>query len=341
MPTQKSQPPLQIGIIGAGWPGERHAEGYIASGQAQVVAISDLEPQRREQFSRQYQVPRTYGDYRELLADPDIEAVTVALPNFLHREATVAALTAGKHVFCEKPPAITTAEAQEMAAVARQQGLVLAYANRRRFTPAANALLAQIEAGLLGEIYHARAVWTRTWGVPQGVGGWFTDPARSGGGPLIDIGVHVLDQAWFLMGRPTPATVSGQVYHKFPALTQTEDSAFAFIRFADGRSLQLETSWVLAQGAEDASVHLYGTAGGARLDDLSLDLYAVGDYGRVQTSPRLPGGRWHDFVNQAIDFIRAVRGRAVPRTPAEDGIKLMAMLEAVYLSARQGREVVL
>src|SRR5262245_32777284 len=283
--TQPSKPtPLRVGVIGAGWPGERHAEGYLASGLAQVVAVSDLEPARRAAFATEYAVLRSYADYNDLLADREIEAVSVALPNFLHAPATLAALEAGKHVLCEKPPAVTLAEARAMAETADRQGLVLAYALQRRFSPSSEVLRQRLAQGALGEIYHSRAVWTRTWGVPEGVGGWFTDPARAGGGALIDIGIHVMDLAWFLMGCPAPTTVSGQVYNKYPEQTQTDDSAFALIRFADGRSLQVEASWVLAQEADHMGVHLYGTGGGAFVDDRNLDIYTVAAQGRVRTS---------------------------------------------------------
>lgn len=337
METTQSTP-LRVGIIGAGWPGERHAEGYQASGEAQVVAMSDLEPQRRARFAAQYGVERAYADYQELLADPDIQAVSVALPNFLHYPATMAALRAGKHVLCEKPPALSAAEAAEMETLAQQQGVVLAYALQRRFTPATEALRARIRAGDLGDTYHARAVWTRAWGIPQGVGGWFTDPARSGGGALVDIGIHVLDLAWFLMGCPAPLTVSGQVYNKYPDLTQTDDSAFAFMRFADGRALHLEAAWALTQETDQMGVHLYGTAAGAYLNDHSLHLYQVGEEALVQTAISLRGGL-PTFTAQATNFINAARGLEAPRTPAGHGTLLMQMLEAIYRSAREGREV--
>jgi len=339
--TQISNPsPLRVGVIGAGWPGERHAEAYLASGEGQVVAVSDLTPERRAGFAAQYGVPKTYADYNDLLADKQVEAVSIALPNFLHAPAVIAALEAGKHVLCEKPPAVTLAEARTMAATAERHGLVLAYALQRRFNPSSQMLRQRLAEGALGEIYHARAVWTRTWGVPQGMGGWFTDPARAGGGALIDIGIHVLDLAWYQMGCPTPITVSGQVYNKYPALTKTDDSAFALIRFADGRSLQVEASWVLAQEADQMGVHLYGTAGGARVDDNSLDLFNIGEQGRVRTSLPLRGGL-PAFTAQAANFVRAVRGEEPPRTPAAQGVQIMALLEAIYRSAAQGREVVL
>jgi predicted dehydrogenase len=340
MPTSTSTPPLRVGVIGAGWPGERHAEGYEAIGSAKVVAVSDLDAPRRTAFASLYRVPRTYADYNDLLADPEVEAVSVALPNFLHAPATLAALAAGKHVLCEKPPSVTLAEARAMAEAAEQNGRLLVYALQRRFNPASEMLRARLAEGTLGEIYHARAVWTRTWGVPRGVGSWFTDPARAGGGALIDIGIHVLDLAWFQMGCPTPISVSGQVFNKYPALTQTDDSAFALVRFADGRSLHVEASWVLAQEADQMGVHLYGSAGGARMDDNSLDLYTVNEQSRIRVSFTLPGGQ-AAFTAQAANFVRAVRGEESPRTPAEHGTQLMAMLEGIYRSGAEGREVVL
>jgi predicted dehydrogenase len=337
MPPQNRN--LRVGVIGAGWPGERHAEGFLATGEATIDAIADLEEPRRQAFAARYGATRQFADYRDLLADPDLDAVVIALPNFLHLSSTLAALESGKHVLCEKPPAMTTAEAEQMAKTADRHGLVLGYATRRRFNPATDLLAARIAQGRLGEVYHARAVWTRTWGVPIGVGGWFTDPARAGGGALIDIGIHVLDLAWFLMGHPDPVTVSGSVFNKYPNLTRTDDSAFAFVRFADGRSLHVETSWVLAQGEDTMEVHLYGTEGGARLDDNSLDIYGVGEEGVTRTTPRVTPGLYPSFVSQALDFIHAVREGSKTRTSARQGLLLMAMLEGIYRSAQEGREI--
>ncbi|HEX5689136.1 MAG TPA: Gfo/Idh/MocA family oxidoreductase, partial [Roseiflexaceae bacterium] len=170
MSTSTAASPLRVGVIGAGWPGERHAEGYQALGTAKVVAVSDLDANRRAAFAALYGVPRTYADYNDLLADPEVEAVSIALPNFLHAPVAIAALTAGKHVLCEKPPAVTLAEAHAMAEAAKHHGRLLVYALQRRFNPASEMLRERLAEGTLGEIYHARAVWTRTWGVPRGVG---------------------------------------------------------------------------------------------------------------------------------------------------------------------------
>ncbi|MFO7166787.1 MAG: Gfo/Idh/MocA family oxidoreductase [Chloroflexota bacterium] len=341
----RGREPVRVGVIGAGWPGERHAEGYVANPDARLVAIADANPERAAAFAARFgylqngQTLKVYSDYTELLADPEIEAVSVALPNFLHRPATIAALEAGKHVLCEKPPALNHAEAREMAEAAARANRLLAFALQRRFSPAVEALHELVSSGELGEIYHARGVWTRTWGVPKGIGGWFTDPARAGGGALIDIGVHVLDMAWFLMGCPAPATVSGQVYNKFPEETKTDDSAFALIRFADGRGLQVEASWVLAQDEDHYGVYIFGTKGGARVDDNRIDLYTVGEEGRTTRTRVIRAGWQQAFLGQAANFIAAIRGEAQLRTPAAHGVQLMAMIDGIYRSSAEGHEV--
>ncbi|HWQ15880.1 MAG TPA: Gfo/Idh/MocA family oxidoreductase [Roseiflexaceae bacterium] len=345
--TIETPPVVRVGVIGAGWPGERHADGYVVAPGCRLVAIADANAERATAFAAHYGklqeglTLKIYADYPALLADPEIDAVSVALPNFLHHPATLAALEAGKHVLCEKPPALNASQAREMAELAARTDRLLAFAFQRRFSPAVEALHEVIASGELGEIYHARAVWTRAWGVPKGIGGWFTDPARAGGGALIDIGVHVLDMAWFLMGCPAPATVSGQVFNKFPQETKTDDSAFALVRFADGRSLHLETSWVLAQDEDHYGVHLYGTKGGARVDDNRIDLYTVGEEGRTARSRFIRAGWQQAFLKQSANFVGAVRGEAQLRTPAAHGVQIMAMIDGIYRSAAEGHEVVM
>jgi predicted dehydrogenase len=345
--TSSNAAEVRVGVIGAGWPGERHADGYVAAPGCRIVAIADANAERGATFAQTYGqaqggAPLTiYSDYHALLANQEIDAVSVALPNFLHHPATMAALEAGKHVLCEKPPALNHEQAREMAETAARNGKLLAFALQRRFSPAVEALHELIGAGELGEIYHVRAVWTRAWGVPKGIGGWFTDPARAGGGSLIDIGVHVLDMGWFLMGSPAPSTVSGVVFNKYPEETKTDDSAFALVRFADGRSLHVETSWALTQDGDHFAVHLYGTKAGARVNDNELDIYTVGETGRTASGRVIKAGGLQAFLKQAANFIGAIRGENELRTPGPQGAQIMAMIDGIYRSAREGREVVM
>ena len=338
--------PLGVGIIGVGYPGERHAEGCLETGLTKLVAASDLDEERLTAFAATYGVARTYADYRDLLSDDAVDIVIVALPTFLHHSVTLDALGAGKHVLCEKPPAHSVTEVEEMERAARSSEHLLSYALQRRFGAAAQKLKDLLAEDALGEVYHARAAWRRTWGVPGGTGGtWFTDPDRAGGGALMDIGVHILDLAWFLLGLPKAERVSGEVFNRFPDLTKVDDSAFAFIRFESGQTLQLETSWVLAQAEDEFAVHLYGTKAGAHLTEESLDLFPVGREGRTRRSfdvaldptSALTG----PFTRQLRDVARAVRLGTKPCMSAPQGTKLMRMIAAIYESSKLKREVTL
>jgi predicted dehydrogenase len=208
-----------------------------------------------------------------------------------------------------------------------------------------------IAGGRLGTIYHAHATWVRSRGIPQGIGGWFTEKKRSGGGALIDIGVHALDSAWYLMGTPKPVSVSAQVYRNFEHLVQdpvfdVEDAAFAFIRFDNGAVVHLETSWAgnlpddIPQGQyfgrELNNSTVYGTKGTIRLKPLS---FFEDQNGALTTVPVELPGEVDSFELQLRNFIDAIAGRSAPINSAEQAVQLMEMLDAIYASSTLGREV--
>lgn len=187
-----------IGVIGCGI-GKWHLEGYDTDPRARVIAVSGLED-RCKDLAKEHNVPNVYTDYRELLANPDIQAVSIAVPNFLHVPIGLDAIAAGKHVLIEKPLARTTEEGEKLVRAAEDAGLVLGIVLNRRSRADMQALKRHIDRGALGEIYHARAYWNRRAGIP-GLGSWFTSKDGAGGGPLIDLGVHVLDMALWLIDR--------------------------------------------------------------------------------------------------------------------------------------------
>jgi predicted dehydrogenase len=208
-----------------------------------------------------------------------------------------------------------------------------------------------IDAARLGTIYHAQATWVRSRGIPQGIGGWFTEKKRSGGGALIDIGVHALDSAWYLMGTPRPVAVSAQVYRNFEHLVQdpvfdVEDAAFGFIRFENGAVVHLETSWAANLpddiptgqdfGRELNNSTVYGTKGTIRLKPLS---FFEDQNGALTTVPIEPADLADSFELQLRNFIDAIAGRAEPINSADQAVLLMEMLDAIYASSRLGREV--
>jgi predicted dehydrogenase len=230
-----------------------------------------------------------------------------------------------------------------MADAARRLGLVLCFGLQRRALPSAAAAQAIIAQGQLGEIYHARAVFTRAWGAPKGAGNWFRDPAMAGGGSLLDIGVHVLDLAWFLMGRPQPVAVFGVTHDRSSETSPLESAAFGLLRFAGGRSIQLEAAWILPEGDDRQYVHLHGTAAGALVERDRLTVIRTGESGIETSSTPIvlgaPDALVAPFQTQASDFAAAIRGTAPALAPAEDGVQLMQMIDALYASASERREI--
>ncbi|MDQ3198489.1 MAG: Gfo/Idh/MocA family oxidoreductase [Verrucomicrobiota bacterium] len=294
---------------------------------------------------------KRYADYAELLGDPAVDAVVICLPNHLHFPATLAALRAGKHVLCEKPPTLNGAEMRVLQEEAGKHSLIYFFSRQFRFTPGmrlAHKLIAREE---LGRIYFAEAVWVRSRGIPVGLGGWFTEKKRSGGGALIDIGVHALDSAWYLMGTPRPLSVPASVFQKFKHLVQTptfdvEDAAFAFIRFANDAVVQLKTSWAgnltdeIPQGQvfgrELNNCTIYGSKATVRLRPLTLFQDVDGKLVDKALEPRDQGD---PFELQMRNFVDSICGLAAPINSAQQAVYLMEMLDAIYLSSSTGREV--
>jgi predicted dehydrogenase len=342
---------INVGVIGTGWPGQQHARVMAEIAEANLYACADLDETRRGDFEATYSPHKSVSDYHELLQDPKLDAVMICLPNFLHFPASLAGLEAGKHVFCEKPPTLNAAEMKVLHEEATKRGLVYFFGRQFRFTPGMRAAKELIAAGRLGDIYHAHATWVRSRGIPQGVGGWFTEKKRSGGGALIDIGVHALDSAWYLMGTPRPISVSAQVYRNFGHLVQdpvfdVEDAAFAFIRFDNGAVVHLETSWAgnlpddipMGQyfGRELNNSTVYGTKGTIRLKPLTL---FEDRGGALETMPIVLRDERDSFELQLRNFVDAINGRAAAVNDAAQALQLMAMLDAIYASSSLGREV--
>src|SRR4030095_16999610 len=207
-----------VGIIGGGWPGGQHIKGYQGAGGWKIVAVADLIPSRREKMLAAVPQAKQDANAEERLADKEeTDAVSTCLPNFLHAPITIAALKAGKHVICEKPPAMNAGEAKKIEAAAAKAGKVVMYAVQRRFGGAEQASKQAIDKGYAGDVYHARSSWMRTRGIPIGTG-WFIDKSKAGGGALIDIGVHMLALAWHLLGQPKPQSAFATIHHRFDGL---------------------------------------------------------------------------------------------------------------------------
>lgn len=352
--TQK----LRVGIIGAGV-GRAHAEGYAALPRVELAAIAGLDDARVQELAAKYHVPRTYREYTDLLVQPDIDAVSIAVPNALHAPVTIAALQAGKHVLVEKPLARTAAEGQAMLDAAKAANKILMISFNHRQRSDVQWLRQYVEAGGLGRIYYAKAYWMRRKGIP-GLGSWFVNKEQAGGGPLIDLGVHILDIAMFLIGEPKPLAVSANTYAEFgprglkgwewkkstgqSVAYEVEDLATAFIRLEGGATLLLEASWATHSSAgDDYGVVLYGTEGGA---ELTVKNYAHGQTIRLFTDvnglphesiPEVrPGGGHVQVVER---FVAAILDGAPAIPGAAEGLRRAQVIDACYQSATSGHEV--
>jgi predicted dehydrogenase len=338
---------LRAGIIGAGWPGGQHAKGYKEAGGIKIVAVADLIPTRRERMIAEYGQMKQYADSAELIKDRDIDCVSVCLPNHLHAPVSLAALRTGKHVICEKPPAIDAREAKRLEAAATKAKKVLMYAVQRRFGGPEQAAKQAIAKGLAGDVYHARAAWMRTRGIPIGTG-WFTDKSKAGGGALIDIGVHMLDLAWYLLGQPKPVSAFGATHQKFRAVVpaertfDVEDAAFALVRFEGGKTLELATSWALNQPPQQQGtmVRIFGDK--AAVDVYTKEgamLYRDFDEKGDSRASLLKPPRVVSHAALMRHFKECVHGKATPVIGASQGVQLMQMLDAIYKSAASGKSV--
>ncbi len=338
---------VRVGIIGAGWPGQQHAKGYDGSGGFKIVAIADLIPARRDKLQAEHKIAKVYAEAKELLADKDIDAVSVCLPTFLHAPTAVAALRAGKHVICETPPAMSAKEARQIESAATKAGKVVLYGFQRRFGGHEQAAKQAITKGYAGEIHHARAGWMRTRGIPIGTG-WFTDKSRSGGGALIDIGVHALDLAWYLLGQPRPLGAFGVTHSRFAALApkdvryDVDDAAFALIRFEGGKSLELSASWAINQPPQQQGTfcRLHGDTGAVDVytPDGAVIYRSFGPRGEAKPTPLKPP-RTVLHVALMRHFRECILGKAQPIIGPAEGLQLMAMIDAIYRSGESGKSV--
>ena len=347
---------FRVGVIGAGSIARAHLEAYAANPDVEIVAISDINADRARAVAQEFGASRSYADAHELLAQDDIDGVSVCTWNDSHATWTIAAVEAGKHVLVEKPIARTVAEATAIQDAVSRSDRVVQVGFVRRHSPNCQVLKSFIDAGQLGEMYYAKAGLIRRMGNP---GGWFADKEIAGGGPLLDIGIHVLDLAWYLMGCPKAVSVSGNTYEVLgnranittmprykvsdydPDKNTVEDMANAVVRFENGASLLLECSYSLHATKDSTAVSVHGTKGGADLEP-TLQIATEMHDSVVNITPQISSGTFEmraGFGNEIANFVGASLGRAESVAPAEHGVEMARILEAVYTSAAEGREI--
>jgi predicted dehydrogenase len=349
---------IKIGIIGTGTISHEHIKSYKKNPNVELYAFCDIDEKKLAEMAKKYGIENTFTDYNEMLSMPELDAVSVCVWNSEHAPCTIAALNAGKNVLCEKPMSISTQNAIAMKEAAEKNNKLLMIGFVRRFGNDAAVLKDFIEKDELGEIYYTKATYLRRNGAP---GGWFGNKELSGGGPLIDLGVHVIDLVRYLMGNPKPVSVYGLTFQKLSDrknikgsqgycssgkgktdIFNVEDLATAIIKFDNGAALTIEASFSLNIKKDTGTIELFGVKGGAKLSP-ELEIYTeVNDYlvnlnFDTETSLAFNGL----FENEINHFVDCVKDGIPCKAPAEDGVEIMKILDGIYKSAQIGQEVIL
>ena len=351
---------LKIGMIGAGNIANAHLAAYKHVPEAEIAAVCDIDPVRLKMTCDAFGIPEEhrYTDVATMLEkEKELMAADVCVWNVNHAKCAIAALNAGLHVLCEKPMAYNAKEAEEMQATAEKNGKLLMIGFVLRFSKENRIAMDFIAGGMMGDIYYTKATYLRRHGNP---GGWFSDKARSGGGPVIDLGVHVIDQTRFLMGCPKPVSVYAMVSDRLgnrPALKtgvgwkpygakdddvcDVEDFGAAMIRYDNGAVTMLEASYDM-NGHDVGKKELYGTKGGMILSGEPQFFTEMNGY-LVDVSPVTANAKYSDdmFANEMAHFVDCALNGTPCLAKAEDGVWVMKILDAIYESGRTGHEVII
>ena len=341
-----------------------HAAGFKQGG-GEIVAVADVAPGAAAAAAEKYDIAQSFESVEEMLENSGCDAVSIIVPNKFHAPLAIQCMQAGKHVFCEKPPALTAEEVEEMIGVSQATGKRLMFNFNNRARPESREMMKFISAGDAGTINSAQAKWIRRTGIP-GFGGWFTTKALSGGGPLIDL-LHMVDLAMYFMGYPEPAHVMGQTFDTFitdkgfkgpwgipdreDGVTDVEAAAHGFVSFKTGQVLSLQVSWAEMIKREEVSVVFQGTQAGGKverlfgtdgLDETAIDtceLYVQEDGKSVDRTVVVEECEDMGRINSAANFVEAIDGKAEPLNTPDQALSLMKVIDAIYQSAQSGQPV--
>ncbi len=347
---------VRIAMVGAGNIARVHLQAYKNVENAEVVALCDINEETLAETAKMFGIEKTYTNQAEMLKNEELDACDVCVWNCSHAECSIMALNAGLNVMCEKPMATSAEEAQKMIDAAKKNNKLLMIGFVMRFGDEAAIAKDFIDKDYLGDIYYSKATYLRRHGAP---GGWFSDKSRSAGGPVIDLGVHVIDFTRYLMGRPKALSVFASTDDRIknrPHLKthvdwmpkgatpqdkyDVEDFAVAMIKYEGNKTTLLETSYSI-NGETETKKELYGTKGGMNLNGKDLKIYTeVNDY-LADISPKT-NNYIHSremFTAEMEHFVDCILNGTECIATAEDGLEVMKILDAIYESARTGHEV--
>ncbi|MGQ9631589.1 MAG: Gfo/Idh/MocA family protein [bacterium] len=322
-----------IGIIGLGI-GKHHLGNALKNPHVESVAVADSQPELLNAVKAQHAVRAAYNSWEELLSDDMIDIVIVCLPNYLHAPVSIAAMEAGKHVLCEKPPALNSKEVRKIVDASKRTKKRWMTAFNNRFRAESKFAKERVESGDLGEILYGKAFWVRRKRISWK---WFSKKEMSGGGPLMDIGVHVIDLALHLMGFPEPISVSGTTYRVLDS-HDVEDIALGFVRFKGGQTLMVETTEEANIPKDEMGCQIVGEKMGLRLFPLTMH---AKQWDRVtDITPQFPENSWIQNLYDELDhFLECVREDKDPICLPDQALTVARIIDGIYESGRAGKEV--
>ena len=342
---------LRVGIVGAGnIATSAHLPAYQKlTDMVEVVAIADIVSERAKAAAERYNIPNYYASVEEMLAGVDVDYVDICTWTAAHAPVCIAAAKAGKNILCEKPLAATLEQGLAMEKAVKEAGVQFMLAVVTRYMSEAIKCRELYDEGVFGEIYTAKCRYVRRRGTPSG---WFTDKELAGGGPVLDIGVHAIDRTWYLMGRPTPVSVSAETSYRIGdfqtkgvvrwspfgqgnGVFNTEDSAMIFFRFEGGKTMMAEVAWAI-NGEEANDVVLFGSKAGCTFEPLTV--YGEDEEGYLSdVRPEVTPNNF--FVEELRHFVDCLNTGKTPVSPMEDALTVQKMLDAIYRSAEAHAEV--
>jgi predicted dehydrogenase len=340
---------IRVGVIGLGI-GRWHIESYLTIPGVKVAALCDVDKDKLGTAATRYGVAKVYTNYVELLQNNNVDAVSICVPNHLHAPIAICALENGKHILCEKPLSSSLDEGRKMLETANKSPRLKAMmAMKFRFNKDSVYVKRMVENGELGEVYYGFSTYLRQLGGIPKMGTWFTKKELSGGGPLIDNGVHFLDLIWWLMGCPEPVEAFGSTYAKFgpygkgapgwkgepsPQVFDVEDLAVGNIRFKNGATVMLDNAWAAFVEKEIIGMRLCGTRGGATLWPFRVSYEEDGEI-----ISKIPDLTEFQAESQFKHFIDCILYNKKPISTIEQGVTVLRMLDAIYRSANTGKSV--
>ena len=332
---------IRVGIVGAGYIGEIHAKAVKHQPNAELAAVVEINEDKARSFAEKYSIPKIYSSLEELIKNHNADAIVIGTPNFLHAPQTISALKAGLHVFVEKPMALSVEEATLMDRVSQETSRTLMIGHCWRYDAEVNWLREQVAANTLGDI-----IRTKGYGIHENWGpvGWFVQKNLSGGGALMDMGIHAIDTARCLLGDPEPVSVYAQI-GTYYGNYDVDDTGILLITWKGGTVSYIESGWwqPYSDGPE-AATQLFGVKGYGSVFPSRLVL-PNGDNGRADVIengfvfPREEHCEQVMYDRQMSHFLSCITEQSTPDSSAAKGVINMRILAAAYKSAEIGTVV--